>query len=46
MFEITGLDKDTLKRVVVAIANNLTELRMILRQEARNYLCLAFTRTA
>ena len=46
MFEITGIDKASFKRVIVAIANNLTELRLILRQETRNYFCLSFTRTA
>lgn len=46
MFEITGIDRNTLRRVTVAIATNLTELKMILRQEALDYFCLTFTRTA
>ena len=46
MYEITGIDKVTLKRVRICIANNIAELRMILRQEKCNYFCVAFERAA
>jgi len=33
MWIISGIDKTTLRRVRIAIADNICELRMILRQE-------------
>ena len=44
MFEITGIDKMTLKRVRVAVADCIFELRMILRQERNNYFDIAVMR--
>lgn len=46
MFEITGIDKMTLRRVRVAIADCIVELRMILRQERKNYYDMAVMRVA
>ena len=46
MWIVTGLDKATLKRVRICIADNIAELRMILRQERRNYFDMAFERAA
>ena len=44
MWLVTGIDKVTLKRIRICIADNMAELRIILRQEARNYYELAFER--
>ena len=46
MWIITGVSKATLKRVRIAIADNITELKIILRQEQRNYFDMAFERAA
>jgi hypothetical protein len=44
MYEITGTCKVTNKRVRVAIADSIMELRIILREECRNYYQISFTR--
>ena len=46
MYEVTGIDKMTFKRVRVAIADCIVELRLILRQERKNYYDMAVMRVA
>jgi len=46
MWLVSGVDKITLKRVRICIADNVAELRMILRQERKNYFDMAFERAA
>lgn len=46
MWEISGIHKVTLKRVRVALADCIVELRLILRQERKNYYDMAVIRVA